>query len=787
MMSGNEMREERRSIPIERRAERPPSRCESSLGRAATFGLLAALLIGFAAGFPDSESHAQAGSTEPTARACATAAAALLFGGSSRSAVARTGETVNMAPLPDGLPNPAAARLNVLLVTVDTLRADRVGCLSNGRARTPAIDGLAARGALFERAFAHVPVTLPSHASILTGLTPPAHGVHDNGRFVVAGRFVTLAERLKDEGYATGAFVGGYPLHSRFGLAQGFDVYDDRFDAGGPGGREFAETRAETVVDRATAWLNGRAEPWFLWVHCYDPHDPYEPPEPFSNRFAESPYDGEVAYVDAALARLFESLRNASLFDRTLIVLTGDHGESLGEHGESTHGFLAYNSTLWVPLIVVLPGARSARVESPVSHADLVPTVCDALAVRPPAGLQGRSLLPAVRGRRLSGERPIYFESLAPYYGRGWAPIRGTIGGGMKFAESPLPELFDLREDFDEQRNLAGARDLRRFRRDLDRMRRALEDDAAAAESPQPGAEAVERLRSLGYAAGPAPARKSSFGPEDDVKTLLPLHERAMAALVPARQGRADEGIRRLLEIIAERPDLDSAHVNLALLYDEIGRADEAIEVLENALEAVPDSYDVLSHAVRLSTSAGRFADAVELAAAHPLPPMDQDPNIWVDLGLCHRRLGDLEKARAACEAALAIDATCPAAHNNLGMVFLAMHLTTPDEALLGRARESFTRAVALDPAHAAAHYGLGQALYRGGDPAGAVAPLRRALELEPSLADASFYLGMSLLKAGHPGEALPHLRAYRAVRGASLSAAERARLDALIRQGEGR
>ncbi len=670
--------------------------------------------------------------------------------------------------------------LNLLLVTVDTLRADRLSCYDPAHVRTPVMDALAASGRVFHRAFSHAPLTLPAHASLLVGRTPPAHGVRDNGRFVVPAELQTLAELLQGRGYATGAFVGGYPLHSRFGLAQGFDTYDDRFAAAPGVGREFAESRAGTVVDKALAWLTGRTSPWFLWVHVYDPHDPYEPPEPFLSRFKDAPYDGEVAYVDETLGRLLGALKERGLGDGTVTILTADHGESLGDHGELTHGFLTYNPALWVPLIVAVPGLPPGQSDETVAHIDIFPTVCDLLAVPQPSGLEGRSLLPALKGRMLQ-ERPVYFECLSPYYGRGWAPIRGFIEAGMKFVDSPIPELFDLAADFGEAENLAPGRDLAAYRKRLG----GLVQEAEAKSSP--GAEAkldtaaVERLRSLGYTAGPAPSKKESFGPADDVKALLPFHTQAMRALVLNREGRPDRAVEMLQEIVTARPDLDVARVNLALVYEDDGRPDAARQVLAEGLEALPQSYDLFTHAVGFLIARGEYEAAAALIGSRSLPQMESDPKIWVDLGLCRRNLKEYDKARAAYEAALAIDPTYPVVHNNLGTLELAVGEAAADPAAPARAAARFERAIELDPGYAAAHYGLGQARYRLGQLAAAVASMTRALELEPGLVDAHFYLGLALYRQRRFGEALTPLETYRSKALRDLTAADLKTLDGII------
>jgi len=350
--------------------------------------------------------------------------------------------------------NRGQASLNVLLITIDTLRPDRLSCYSREHLETPNIDGLAEKGILFTKAFAHTSTTFPSHVNILLGTVPLYHGVHDNSTFIVEDRFLTLAEHLKGYGYSTGAFIGAFPLDSKFGLAQGFDVYDDDYRGDRYQKFSYVERKAEIVVDKALEWLREQSAPWFLWIHCWDPHHPYDPPEPFHTQYKDHLYDGEVAYVDSILGRLFDYMQTNGLTENTLIVLTGDHGEGLGEHGELTHGYFAYNSTIWIPLIITIPGENKEQVTQMVTHTDIFPTVCDVLRIEKEPFLQGLSLLPAIKGKKLP-RRPVYFESLYPYYSRQWAPLRGYIYEEEKYIETPIPEVYDLDKDFNELHNLA--------------------------------------------------------------------------------------------------------------------------------------------------------------------------------------------------------------------------------------------------------------------------------------------------------------------------------------------
>jgi arylsulfatase A-like enzyme len=357
------------------------------------------------------------------------------------------------------------AGLNVVLITLDTLRADAVGSYGKNGDITPWIDRLAAAGARFTNAHAHNVVTLPSHANILSGRLPGDHGVRDNAGFRFPRDVETFATILKSQGYRTGAFVSAFPLESRFGLDRGFDVYDDRFaDAARPAFL-IQERSGRDTVARAVRWLDSqRDNRWFCWVHLYEPHFPYAAPEPFASRFANEPYYAEVAATDAFLAPLLEPILTAGRNGRTLVVLTSDHGEALGDHGEATHGVFAYEATLKVPLVFYQPRLlRPVVVDAAVQHVDILPTVLDALALATPSGLSGRSLLPVIARDKdqATVSRATYFEALSATLNRRWAPLHGVIQDGTKYIDLPIPELYDLSSDLREQYNLEASQPAR--------------------------------------------------------------------------------------------------------------------------------------------------------------------------------------------------------------------------------------------------------------------------------------------------------------------------------------
>jgi arylsulfatase A-like enzyme/Flp pilus assembly protein TadD len=672
--------------------------------------------------------------------------------------------------------------LNVLVVTVDTLRPDRLSCYSAEHARTPRIDRLAAKGALFERAFAHNPETLPSHTNIFLGMTALAHGVSENSRSVVAPEFTTLAELFKARGYATGAFVSAFPVDSRFGLDQGFDVYDDHYPAKAPAGELVPERRAQQTISLALAWLSAQKGRWFCWIHLWDPHDPYIPPEPFLTEYRDDPYSGEVAYVDAQLGLVFDDLEARRLLDETLIVLTGDHGESLGEHGEQRHGYFAYNSTIWVPLVIDGPGIKAARIKDAVSHIDIFPTVCDLVGLEKPASLQGASLLPLLRGKSRPA-RPIYFESLESHLNRGWAPLRGLVENGMKYIDAPIPELYDLGADFGERKNLAGSADLPPFQK---RLREVMEAGASplAAEAGRstPDAGTLERLRSLGYTAARTAQLKSSYGLEDDLKTLLPLVQNLDLAGRLQKQGRLAESVKLLDNLIREREDFNEAYEKLYEIYRSQGLIDDALQVYERGLAANSRNFVFLSgYGVALAMN-GRLEKGVEVLEGS-LALFDQDPRVWNSLGVAYGNMGEAEKARESFGRALALTPEDPVLNENVGLFYLTRALQTKDPEPAREAILLFEQAVASDPSLASAYNGLAGALRVLGRTDEAVAKWEKAAALDPGFALPLYNLIMAYLEKGDKAKVLEYCDRYLAARGRTITLDERREIDAILRK----
>jgi arylsulfatase A-like enzyme/Tfp pilus assembly protein PilF len=644
---------------------------------------------------------------------------------------------------------PGALRgANVLLVTIDTLRADRVGAFG-GAYPTPTLDRLAAGGLRFTRAYAHAPTTLPAHASIFTGLLPPRHGVRVNGS-ELDGRPATLAELLERSGYRTGAFVGSFVLDARFGLSRGFEVYDDRVGTEqGPVTFGFVERSADRVLRTAADWLlrpeisNG-GSPWFAWVHLFDPHAPYRAPR----RLVASPYENEVAFVDAELGSFLESLGRAGLLARTLIVALSDHGEALGDHGEETHGLFAYESTIRIPLIVNGPGLRPATVTALAGQADLLPTIAALLGLEPSAPVDGRSLLPAIRGEEMV-EEAVYFEALDAHLTRNWAPLTGIVSGDWKYIDLPIPELFELSRDPGERTNrVAEERD----RASALARRVEVWKSAAPKGTRELDPDAVARLRSLGYmAASSSPPRKAAYTAEDDPKRLVDVDRRFQTALHLVGDGRHSEAAALLREAIARRPDFTAAYLALASVLIEAGHAGESIELLTAAARqgiADPKIQERLGAAFLANGQPNRAATVLE-----PLSGEGASVDTLNTLAIACAEMGARDRARALFQRAVATAPRAASIWNNLGLLEL-------DTRRLPQAVAAFERAVDADPSFAPAWAALG-ATRASTDPAGAIDAWNRVVELAPADYDALFNLGMLLWQSGRRDEARRHLERF--------------------------
>lgn len=637
-------------------------------------------------------------------------------------------------------PAPSAANArgaDVLLVTIDTLRADAVGfaggfgpgSIGNGRQpETPVLDRLAAAGRVFTDAHAHNVVTLPSHTNILTGRYPWQHGVRENTGFVLPPSVPTLGTLLKQAGYATGAFVAAFPLDAGYGLNRGFDVYDDKFPRGSrPEDFVMAERRGDQVVAPALAWWSAhRGRRRFLWVHLYDPHSAYDPPEPFRSRFRDNPYLGEVAATDSFLAPLLGPLLDGRE-PPALVVVTADHGEALGEHGELTHGLFAYEATLKVPLVVWGPGVETGKDGRPARHIDIVPTVLGALGLETPADLPGHSLLAAP-----DPAQTAYFEALTTSLNRGWAPLRGVLRERKKYIDLPLPELYDLSRDPGETVNLFAEE--RRTARAL-----AAELPAESVWPPAKGLATPEQeaqLRSLGYSVG-SDGGKTSWTAADDPKNLVEVDHKLHRIIDLYSRQRYEEAAALAREVMAARPDLAEAAEQLALALRHLERHDEAIAVLRDALSRAPQQESLRRQLGMALAEAGRPAEAAEILQ----PLAGRGDAITLNaLGSALSEAGRHAESLAVLQKASRQYPNDPKAFENLGIVTLRLH--RPAEA-----RDALRRALALNPSLPIAWNTLGVALYQLNEPGPALDAWQRSVTLDARQYDALYNLGLVALE----------------------------------------
>ncbi len=611
-----------------------------------------------------------------------------------------------------------AGAVSLLLITLDTTRADHLEPYGAREVETPALQALARRGVVFERAYATTPVTLPSHASIFTGLDPPAHGVRNNGIHYLGDEATTLTEILHDRGYRTGAFVSAAVLERRYGLGQGFEVYDDDLTAGRPKApRLVAERPAGVTVTAASGWLDtlGPEEPFFLWVHLFDPHAVYAPPAPYDERYQDRPYDGEIAYMDAEIGRL---LGHPRLEDRepVLVMVIADHGESLGEHGEASHAMLAYDATLRIPWIIRPPAGSPAAARSPlrldhdVSQVDLLPTALDLLGVESPVAgsrLDGASQASAILGRDVesAADRALYAETFVPFYTYGWAKLRSLRRDGWKLIDGPTPELFHLPKDPGEldDRYQSEPRRAAQLGQALQRLAAAdLEREERAALSVD--AETLAKLRSLGYlaSAGERPGGGSKPNSErPDPKAMIEVHQQIERAGDALYRHDFELAVRRLRGVLKSDPDNLTALSDLAKALGETGRLESAVRTARRVLELDPES-----------------------AAAH------------LALGLLLGKAGDDQAALDAVDASLALDPR--SLDTRIERVRALYRLDRRDEAV-----ELLDFLLEENPAHARINVGYAELVEL---PAGrlteAEARLRTAIAREPYLGQGWLVLG---------------------------------------------
>lgn len=643
---------------------------------------------------------------------------------------------------------------NVILITLDTTRSDRLGCYGYAGGSTPALDSLAADGMRFTRARCNVPLTLPSHATMMTGLYPPEHGCRVNGTHALAGKVPTLAEAFAARGYRTAAFVAAFVLDKRFGLDRGFGTYD-QYEV--PDEREvqagnvmYRYRRGDKVADAALAWLKKNAgRPFFCWVHFFDPHRPYYVPGEV--RDIGKAYDLEVSFMDRQVGRILEYLESRNLRGRTIVIAMGDHGEGLGDHGEDEHGLLLYDSVMRVPLVVSRPGCfpRGLCSDALVSSVDLLPTVFELFGWKPAGRVSGRSFAPALAGKPAEGA-PCYGETEFPFTEYGWSPLKSLTRPGWKYIDATRDELYDLEKDPGEVRNLfagAAARD-----KEMEARLALVEKGMTKAEASRVAMDEAARkaLESLGYLGGESAAASTSGTALRDPKDAVWMRVEFIKAADLREKGKAFEADGILRRLIKESPESYAFRYALGKSLFERGLYAEALPEFEEMARRTPGDFRTHYNLGKTLIKLGRYDAAIgELKAAVKLDDSVKDG--YNNLGLAFLGAGKADEAIGAFGKSIALDPKQTDPHNNTGNALLA----------LGRfdeAGEEFGKAAAADPNFFEGRYNLGLVRMRQGRYEEAAEAFGRAAALRPGFAEAHRNLGLALTRLGRVQEGLQEI-----------------------------
>jgi arylsulfatase A-like enzyme/Tfp pilus assembly protein PilF len=684
---------------------------------------------------------------------------------------------------------------NVVLITLDTTRADHLGCYGYPYATTPNEDALARRGVLFTQAITPAPLTLPAHSSIMTGMYPTYHGVRVNGNTALGQSQHTLAEVFFEKGYQTGAFIGAFVLDGRWGLNQGFDVYDDRFDLKKYEHLDLGTVQrpGNEVTDSALAWLESHKKgPFFAWIHLYDAHAPYEPPEPFASEHRDRGlaglYDGEIAFADSQVGRVVSWLHANGLDGKTVIVVIGDHGEGLGSHGEGNHGYFVYDYALHVPFVVVtpFPELRGVRVASEVSSVDVFPTVLDLAGIDVTAPVQGRSLVSAMLHPRPDPDAYAYAESMTPNLQFGWSALQCLRTNRYKLIEAPRPELYDLSTDPDEQMNVFARYPAvaNALEQKLDRLIAETSRDAPAPEAADLDKETVERLAALGYVGAPASPRKADAkGHLADPKDKLAVFSAVQEAGELISKDKYKDAARLLEAALREDPKMPQARLMLAGSYSELDRTKEAKAQFDLVLEADPGSVQALVGVASLLMREGKTEDVIALCKqtisldernmqayallgevyagrkepAEALPYFEKAVEIQPKLTRNRLNLASAlieekqyDRAEGLLKDIIKDSPRFPLAQYNLGLLY-------EERGRLAEARTAYAAEVSAYPRHFKARFNLGKVLFQLGDRAGAEEQMREVIRIAPNLPEGYLFLARGLLQENAPvGEIQP-------------------------------
>lgn len=576
---------------------------------------------------------------------------------------------------------------NIVLFTIDTLRADHLECYGYDQVKTPNINRLAAEGVRFSNFITAAPLTLPSHCSIFTGTYPLYHGVRDNGGFYLDPKHITLAELLKERGFRTGAFIGAFVLDSRWGLDQGFEYYFDNFDLTKYKkiSLDAVQRRGDEVLQEALHWIeNQKEDRFFAWIHLYDPHTPYDPPEPFKSHYQGRRfglYDGEIAYVDNLIDEFLEFMQNEGLLEKTIIIFTADHGESLGEHKESAHGFFIYEAVLHIPLIIRFP--QNSRLQSrvilePAQNIDLMPTILELVNLPIPSSVQGRSLLPLIAGKK-GKTVPAYSETFYPRYHFGWSELRSLRQGNLKFIEAPKPELYDLSLDPKEINNIYVEKKAKaeQMKRELQKIvKKYSNPEAEAAEIANIDHESLIKLQTLGYIGAFHNLTKSKKGGLEralaDPKDRIEIYNEIKLTQFLISEEKYDQAELKIRNVLAQDASILEARYLLGHLLAKQKRYEEAIKEFQVALDVNPEYYEAI-FGLALAYKENKQTKEAILAFKRLLDLDPKDTKPYIHLADIYQDEGDLEESLRQIQAAVALDPESRYLRNRLGACYLAL------------------------------------------------------------------------------------------------------------------
>lgn len=602
-----------------------------------------------------------------------------------------------------------ARRPNLILVTIDTLRADRLGCYGNSRVETPNLDKLAKQGVLFENAVTHTPLTAPSHASMFTGLYPNVHKVRDTGGFIMESPHTTMPEVLQRQGWNTAAFVGSSVLKKQFGFSRGFAVYDDEMPKADPRKivGDYAERRADEVVNKAIAWLALQsAKPFFLWVHVFDPHSPYNPPPPYREKYRGRLYDGEVAYTDLQLGRLLAAVSKKSAPDNTVIAVLSDHGESLSEHGEYTHGVFLYDSTLRIPFLLSGPAVpKGLRVKQQARVVDLFPTLLELMGQKAPPGVQGTSLTPAITGKQMP-ESFSYLETLYPKINMGWVELLGIRTNRWKYIRAPKPELYDLLRDPGEVTNVIGTHPAEAQR--LEASLKGVNGVAEKVKTTMVDRRTLAQLKSLGYLGGSSGREYTLTGKGVDPKDRIEILKLLYLATSPDANSPASQHVPLLRKALAGDPTNPTIYYHLGDEYGKAGLNGEALNLYRDGVAKGLRNAWLFSRLGHLHLRQGNRDEAIaSYERAAQLNASDSES--LGDLATAYLETGRIADAERVFKWSLAADVSFALGYNGLGLVAI-------QKKDMAAARGYFERAVKADPDLLEAQLNLGRIYLMGGE-----------------------------------------------------------------------